>query len=147
MSSMYLQFTKWRQQPSPVCFEVIFLFAHPKFNGEPVTLKRMVKKFQNNLFRFLYLSHLVFIFNFFLFILKWAIVTVSKVVFFYFIRFVPNNTVANFLMYSSGAPRLANPISCENWANAGSAKRGTWPNNSWQTSLKMKAKKVSINKC
>lgn len=105
------------------------------------------KKILNNLFRFLYLSHLVFIFNFFLFILKWAIVTVSKVGFFYFIRFVPNNTVANFLMYSSGAPRLANPISCENWANAGSAKRGTWPNNSWQTSLKMKAKKVSINRC
>lgn len=61
MFSMYLQFTKWRQQPSPVCFEIIFLFAHPKFNGEPVTLKQMVKKILNNLFRFLYLSHLFYL--------------------------------------------------------------------------------------
>jgi len=38
-------------------------------------------------------------------------------------------------MNSSGAPRLANPISCENWANDGSANNGTCPRSSWQTSL------------
>ena len=46
----------------------------------------------------------------------------------------PPRTVANFSMYSSGAPREAKPISCENWAKAGSAKSGACPRSSWQTS-------------
>ena len=44
-------------------------------------------------------------------------------------------------MNSSGAPRLASPISCENWANCGSANRGTCPSSSWQTSLKQREKR------
>lgn len=43
-------------------------------------------------------------------------------------------TVANFSIKSSGAPKEASPISCENWAKAGSANSGACPNNSWQTS-------------
>ena len=43
-------------------------------------------------------------------------------------------TVANFSMNSSLAPKLARPISWENSAKAESAKSGTWPINSWQTS-------------
>ena len=46
-------------------------------------------------------------------------------------------TVASFLMSSSGAPRLANPSSWENCANAGSANSGTWPSSSWHTSLQI----------
>ncbi len=44
-------------------------------------------------------------------------------------------TVANRLISSSEAPIAAKPSSCENWAKLGSAKSGTWPNNSWQQSL------------
>ena len=44
-------------------------------------------------------------------------------------------TVASFWIYSSGAPRLARPISWENWAKDGSANNGTCPNTSWHTSL------------
>ena len=43
-------------------------------------------------------------------------------------------TVASFSIYSSGAPSDANPISCENCANAGSASSGACPSNSWHTS-------------
>ena len=43
-------------------------------------------------------------------------------------------TVASFSIYSSGAPRDANPISWENCAKLGSANRGTWPRSSWQMS-------------
>lgn len=57
------------------------------------------------------------------------------------------STIASFLIYSDGAPRLANPISWANWENSSSANRGTWPNNSWQTSLKKKVKKYQINRC
>ena len=32
-------------------------------------------------------------------------------------------------------PRDARPISCENWANVGSANIGQWPISSWRTSL------------
>lgn len=42
------------------------------------------------------------------------IVIVLKVVFFYFIRFVLNNIVVNFLMYLFGVLRLVNLIFCEN---------------------------------
>lgn len=50
---------------------------------------------------------------------------------------IENNflTVANRLISSSDAPIAARPISCENCAKFGSAKSGTWPNNSWQQSL------------
>ena len=37
-------------------------------------------------------------------------------------------------MSSSAAPIAARPISCENWANVGSANNGTCPNSSWQQS-------------
>ena len=37
-------------------------------------------------------------------------------------------------MYSSGAPRLARPISWLKRAKAGSAKSGAWPISSWQMS-------------
>ena len=47
-------------------------------------------------------------------------------------------TVARRLTSSSEAPREARPISWENSANFGSAKRGTWPSNSWQQSLKIR---------
>ena len=40
-------------------------------------------------------------------------------------------TVASFSTQSSGAPNEASPISCENCANVGSAKSGTWPK-SWK---------------
>ena len=43
-------------------------------------------------------------------------------------------TVANFSIYSSGAPKEANPITWANWANAGSANNGAWPRTSWQIS-------------
>lgn len=43
-------------------------------------------------------------------------------------------TVANLSTYSSGAPKEAKPISWLNWANSGSANKGTCPINSWQTS-------------
>ncbi len=43
--------------------------------------------------------------------------------------FLPNRVI-----YSSGAPKLAMPISWLNSAKSGSAKSGTWPSNSWQTS-------------
>ncbi len=39
------------------------------------------------------------------------------------------------MISSSDAPIAARPISCENCAKFGSAKSGTWPNNSWQQSL------------
>lgn len=44
-------------------------------------------------------------------------------------------TVASFWTSSSDAPSEARPISCENWANFGSASRGTWPSSSWHVSL------------
>ena len=43
-------------------------------------------------------------------------------------------TVASLFTSSSLAPKDASPISWENSAKAGSAKRGTWPINSWHTS-------------
>ncbi len=43
-------------------------------------------------------------------------------------------TVAKSEMYSSGAPKLANPISCEKSAKSGSANNGTCPSTSWQMS-------------
>lgn len=50
----------------------------------------------------------------------------------------PSLTVASFWTSSSDAPREARPISWENWANFGSASRGTWPSSSWHVSLKQK---------
>lgn len=47
-------------------------------------------------------------------------------------------TVASFWTSSSEAPREARPISWENWANFGSASRGTCPSSSWHVSLKQK---------
>lgn len=44
-------------------------------------------------------------------------------------------TVASFWTSSSDAPKDANPISCENWANLGSASSGTCPRSSWHVSL------------
>ena len=52
-------------------------------------------------------------------------------------------TVFSFFMSSSGAPRLANPSSWENCANAGSANSGTWPSSSWHTSLQNTVNKNS----
>lgn len=49
-------------------------------------------------------------------------------------------TVASFWTASSDAPSDARPISWENWAKLGSAKRGTWPRSSWQVSLKKETK-------
>jgi len=46
-------------------------------------------------------------------------------------------TAASFFRSSSEAPREANPISWENWANLGSANKGMWPKISWQQSLKV----------
>lgn len=43
-------------------------------------------------------------------------------------------TVANFSMYSSGAPKDARPTTWQNWANDWSANSGTWPSTSWQIS-------------
>lgn len=43
--------------------------------------------------------------------------------------------MANFWTSSSDAPNEASPISCENWANLGSASRGTCPKSSWHVSL------------
>lgn len=47
------------------------------------------------------------------------------------------HTVASFSITSSGAPREARPISCENCANSTSANSGTCPRSSWQISLKV----------
>ena len=83
---------------------------------------------------FIYLQKYMSLDNVFFMIIFWFQKKVNKNTFNGFKKYP---TVANFLMYSSGAPKLASPISCENWANAGSANRGTCPNSSWQTSLEM----------
>lgn len=44
-------------------------------------------------------------------------------------------TVDNFSISASEAPKDASPISWENCAKLGSAKRGMWPNSSWMQSL------------
>ena len=43
-------------------------------------------------------------------------------------------TAANLEISSSDAPSDAKPISWLNWANSGSARRGTCPSNSWHKS-------------
>ena len=112
----YLELAKRGEKASAICLHLAALTAEAELHREPVEL---LSKFTLKLLHLLVLH----------------------------CRFKPLSTndelkqssdvrtVASFMIVSSGAPRLARPISCENCAKSGSANSGTCPSSSWHTSL------------